>query len=210
MAIALQVGDILAISTVCTCGGQEAINTFHYLCTAIGASPATDADCVQLLDTRIATDFKGILPSQSHYNGTLGGIITRSPPPVKQQSVSGAGAGSNGTLPLPKQCAGITSWYTNSSGKAFRGRTYWPFLSSNWAGTNGEITSAAATAIDLCAADVQGMSTVSASGRTATLAYVIYHRKTKDTTPIITRLTRTVLATQRRRGDYGRPNTPPI
>lgn len=210
MPIILQVGDILSIATVAQCGGQEALNTFHFLVTAIGASPATDLDCVQTLDARIATDFKGLLPSNARYNGTLGGIITRTPPPIKQQSTAGAGAGSNGTLPLPKQACGITSWYTNSSGRAFRGRTYWPFLSSNYAGTNGELITAAATQMDLCAADVFGMTSISTSGRTATLQHSIYHRALKTTTPIVTRLTRTVVATQRRRSDYGRPNTPPI
>lgn len=210
MATALAISDILKVSAIWVCGGQEAVNTFHYLVTAAGGTPATDLDVLTTMDTAAASLAKAIIPSNARFDGWLGAIISRDPPPVTVQSTAGAGAGASGIIPFPKQATGITSWYTANAGRAFRGRTYWPFLSSNYADTNGEINTGGVTAMDALAAAIQAISAINVTGRTATIQFGIYHRKTKSMSPIVVRTTRRTVATQKRRGDFGRPNTAPI
>jgi hypothetical protein len=210
MATPLQAGDILKMSAIADIAGQTSFNTWHYFVSGVGSPPATDQDVSNALDTAIATLFKVIIPSEVKYSGILGGIINRTPNPVTVQTTAGAGVGTSAVEPMPKQCAGITSWYTASAGRAYRGRTYWPFVSSSFLDINGELSAAGKTAIDNTASAIQSLTAIAAGGRTATIQLAIYHRVTRLTTPVVVRLTRSQIATQKRRGDYGRLNPSPI
>lgn len=209
-ATPLLAADILRVAAIAQLGAQVAMNVWHYFVVSATGTPATDQDVINTVDTTIATLYKGIIPSEVTYKGILGGIINRSPNPLPVQSTTGAGAGVTAVEPMPKQAAGITSWYTAFAGPGYRGRTYWPFISSGYQDVNGEITNAGKAAMDAVAGALQGLTSISTGGRTATIALAIYHKKVKLTTPVATRLTRTVVATQKRRGDYGRPNTSPL
>jgi hypothetical protein len=209
-ATPLAPGDIMKVQIVSTLAGQTAINTFHYLVTAVGGTPGTDQDVVDQFNTNNATPFKQIIPSEVTYKGILGGIITRIPNPVTVQNVSSQGAGVTAVEPMPKQACGITSWYTASAGKKYRGRTYWPFISSSYQDVNGEISAAGQAAMDAVASNIIGMAVVAIGGRSVTVQAVIYHRVSKTGTPIVVRVTRTKVATQKRRGDYGHLNASPL
>lgn len=209
-ATPLTPGDILKVQIVSTLAGQTAINTFHYLVTAAGGTPGTDQDIVDQFNTNNATPFKQIIPSEVSYRGIIGGIINRTPNPVTVQNVSSAGAGTTAVEPMPKQASGITSWYTGSAGRGFRGRTYWPFISSAYNDVNGEISAAGVSAMDAVASNIVGMTVVAIGGRSVTVQFVIYHRVTKTGTPVVSRLTRARVATQKRRGDYGHLNSSPL
>jgi hypothetical protein len=210
MSTALQSGDVIRGSAITDIAGQTANTGWFYAVTAVGGSPATDQDFCNALDTAVAALFKAWLPSEVRYSGIIAGIVARSPNPVGVQQTTNAGVGTAAVEPLPKQCAGITSWYTATAGRRFRGRTYWPFPSSAWNDVNGELSGAGKTAADNIASAVQGLTSISSGGRTATIALGIYHRLTKLTTPVTVRLTRGTIATQRRRGDFGRLNSSPI
>lgn len=210
MATALQVGDIVQVRSYTTVPNQTAVNRWHYWVTAIGGSPGTDIDLLTSLNTLIAGDMKNQLPANATWKGFMASIINRTPPPVPVQLTTGAGVGTIGVDCVAKQVCPIVSWYTANAGRKYRGRTYWPFMPVNWVDNYGEVVAAGSVAYDLTAGVLQNFTAVSNGGRTATVAMVIYHRVTGTHDNVVTRLTRATPATQKRRGDYGRPNVSPI
>lgn len=210
MSTPLVSGDHIVFRSVTSLGGQVAINSFHYAITAVGGSPATDQDLCTDFASVVASLIKATLPNEAQWRGVLANILGRLIPPIGVQDTLGAGPGTNGILPLPKQACGITSYYTTLTGPKYRGRTYWPFLASNFADVNGEITNAGKAALAAVVAALVAFTTTSVGGRTATHEFVIYHRDTNTSNAVKNTLARNTVATQRRRGDYGRPNVPPL
>lgn len=210
MSTALQAGDILQVRAVNQLGGQIGLNVWHYFVSAVGASPATDQDFATDLHSVINTLMKTLIPNEVTWKGILVNIINRTPLPIGVQDTFSGGTGLVGVQPFAKQAAPITSWYTASAGPKFRGRTYWSFVTSQYSDPGAELSVAGRTAINNVCAALFTYATTSVAGRTATHQLSIYHRATKTATPITAYLTRLVVATQKRRGDYGRQNFPPL
>jgi hypothetical protein len=210
MATPLAVGYIMAVRPYCTADEQVSINNFHYLVTAVGASPATDQDVIDQFDALIATNLKATMSSATFYHGTQGQIIAPGPAHVDVVQTLGTGPGSSGAATLPRQATGLTSWYTGLTGRKNRGRTYWPFPSAAYDTGDGKPLPAWTTLIGTLSNQILGLTAIANGGRSATIKLGIYHRQTQSTTDVINYIARGAWATQRRRGSYGRPNTPPF
>lgn len=210
MANPLGSTSILRCTVITSDPPQVAEAVLHYQVTAVGGSPATDQDVCDTLDAAIATQWKALMATTTSYRGVITQIIAPGVPPVYVQSTANVGPGTDGATPNPKQSSLLVSWYTNLARPANRGRTYVGFPASNTVGADGNVLAAAVTALDTLAATIQALSSIAVGGRSATIKFSIYHRATKSTTPVISRVSRGVFATQKRRGSYGRTNTPPI
>lgn len=212
MAKVLVGGAFVRAQLVCLAVDQVSINTFFFNVLNSPTPTATDQDLAAYLDANTAPLVKPLLENNATYRGYVTQIldITGSPLYPDQNANTNAGAGTAGAVALPRQSCGITSWYTDTPGRKGRGRTYWPFPATAADSGNGVPSAAYVTAADTLAAFYFFLAAFTQAGRSATLAFRLYQRKTKAFSPITTRLTRAVWATQRRRGSYGRQNLPPV
>jgi hypothetical protein len=133
-------------------------------------------------------------------------------------SIAGNGVGTAGAVHLPKQTCGLISYVDGLSGRAHRGRMYVPFPSSadnvaDGVPTVGYVVNLGA----LLTALLVPIIVVGAGGNT-TIQPGLYHRAKVGPPPVPQSITilsgpptpSTLWATQRRRGDYGRPNRAPL
>jgi hypothetical protein len=193
---------------------QASVNTFHYLVQ----SPITGTPTDQDFFTKWAQDFvplyKSLLSAKATIEGCTGQVVSK-PIGLLFKDATQAGLGSFGPDAAPWQVSGITSWGTAFGGRAFRGRTYFPFVATLAVNTAGHPSDAYITAMGLFSdAFVGATSWILAQG-TAVIIPVIKHRKNKDgitpiETPIVHGTVSRLFATQKRRGDYGRPNISPF
>lgn len=121
--------------------------------------------------------------------------------------VAGARVGSL----MPAQVAAILKKSTERVGRAYRGRSYYPFLSATDLQADGEMSAAVQAILH----DTIGpglflkLLTKSAGADVVTLQQVIWHRKTKTFDNVVSVSSPGKLGTQRRRGVYGRANVIP-
>ncbi len=211
MSILLANGYVCKVQAWAVDAGQAAVNTWYYRVVSVGAPAATDADLAQSFETNIASSYKAIISARATFRGVLAQIILPQPPSIPQVSNALAGVGTDGPDALPKQVSALTSWKTALAGQAYRGRTYWPFASTNANTSNdGLPTSAYLTKVTTLSNFVLNYTAVSVGGRTATVKMVLYHRALLGSTDIIAGTIRTEWATQRKRGGFGRLNTSPV
>lgn len=210
MATNLAVNDVYVMRNACRTATQVGINVTHWLVTLVGATPATDADFADFADNLLAPKYKNAMPATASFWGTQVSRIQPAPPtfPVSLSARNGPGLFA-GDL-LPEQVSGIGTYLTASAGRGFRGRSYVPFPGKNAVNSPADQPTAAYVAIlDQIIQELATPFGVVAGPRTATLVPVIFHRKTSTYTLVQGHLTRPYWATQRRRGDAGRPNLNP-
>jgi hypothetical protein len=211
MATPLVVGDVWKMVAACNNTNQVAFNTVYFNITAVGASPATDADMALSLDQTVAPNYKAIMGSTSSYYGVK---VTRISPigliPSPVVSATLTGVGTVGVGCLPGQTCGVMRLTTGLLGKKNRGRLFLPFpqpsLNDNVLNTP---TAAYVTACGALGVNYSQNSFIVIAGRTATLTPVLYHRSTRTFTPITGFFVPKLWGTQHRRGNYGRANIYP-
>lgn len=220
MANTFVIGDYVQLTVYSLCNNQVGINDYWFEVTAAGVSPATDADFATYMATvgSIPTLYKAVQSLDSQYYG-LGVRIRRAGSPTFPMStnITGQGVGTASGTNLPTQTTGILSFQTEFVGRAYRGRAYIPFPASGFITGAGLPTAAYVAAVNAIGASVVALQTPSAGGRTASLNSVLWHRRragppvVPESVTFVTSYTaKTLWATQRRRGDYGRLNAPPF
>lgn len=100
--------------------------------------------------------------------------------------------GTNAANPLPPATSGIVTLYTASSGRSYRGRTYWPWFTEADNDAAGAVSAAVQTAMLNCSA-------IEYAGAGADLVPVILSRTTDNWYNVSTKVARGQWATQRRR-----------
>lgn len=212
MSVVLVAGALVRGQIVCLDTDQVSISTFFYLVSNSPAPTLTDADWALGFDAQVGANVKAILNNNAQYRGVISQITDLFGKAlfVSRSSVVGAGTGTGGPDALPKQACGITSWYTALPRQANRGRTFWPFPATAHDTGDGTPDVTYVTQVDALAAAIQTFTTFTTGGRTANFSFQLQHRKLGNVTAVIARTTRSVWATQRRRGAYGRQNHPPI
>lgn len=216
MSNALIAGDLLKVRLWCTNAEQASVQTFYYSVLATGTPAATDIDVANSLDTGFfSTAMPPLLNNLSSYEGVQVQIYRLGMIFVSANATTGHGVGTGGAVALPRQTAGITHLTTALAGRAYRGRSYWPFPSVTHDQGDGVPTSAYASLIGTAIGGLLLLSAISTAGRTATIQMVLNHRKNKagvipPITPIVLTFAEQKWATQRRRGSFGRPNVSPI
>lgn len=210
MPTALNVGDIVQLKVACNCTNQLGLSVRQYTVVTIsGGVGVTDADFCSAMDTAMAPVYKPWLGNDASYYGTNAQIINRTPKPISVTASSSTGPGTASNGSLPGQVSGIITLRTNSVGRSYRGRVYVPFPATVWNDLVLNVPTAAAKVLLGAIAVEYGLSRiVTSGGSTATLVPII--RNKLGTVPFITSvLSRGAWATQRRRGNYGRPNAYP-
>lgn len=211
MATPVIVGDIIQMRVITKDEtGGECFNIFNFGIGAPLVGVITDLEVAQNLDALIAPLYKALMAPTSAYDGIECSIVNRSPKPVSDKTTANAGVGLSGSKNLPSQVAGILSWGTAFSGKAFRGRTYIPNLADGWKLSTGIPSVVFQTAMTALGNAIITMFNVVVGGASVPTHFILFHRSVLGFNLMLTLNVPLKFATQRRRGNYGKNRIPPI
>lgn len=220
MPVTLAVGNLLRTRFWCVATDQAAVNTMYWSVVASSGAPTTDLNAADEFDFFMGPFYKAQMPSSCSYQGCTVQVVTH-PPMTPQVGRASAGAGTLGTIAMPRQVASLVSFKTASAGRRYRGRVYLPFPPVGAAEGDGTMTAAYAVIIAQWSAQWASISTLDNSLTTptgfVTISQVIPHfLKKGEVGPEIPPTVVTnvqpgeLFATQRRRGSFGRQNSSPI
>jgi hypothetical protein len=209
----MAIDDIWQFDMVCAQGNQISINRLFFIVTVQPAAWPGDQLLADTMSGNAGNFYKPLLCDVSSYRGLLARKLTLPPPLPPRPSVAGKGPGTGATGALPCQVSGIITLLTGLAGRKFRGRLYIPFPgpSDSTAAANPVPTDAYVGKLTNFAVNIISSFDVDdGAGNTAHLSPIIYHRSGGTDTLVIGHRSNKAWATQRRRGDYGRPNVPPV
>lgn len=203
-------GDLYEVRIVCNRGDQTSINVRHYLCTTKTGTGVTDLYLATQLDLTFHSAYKALMDATSSYRGT--GVRRISPLPlgVENVSVANAGIGTATGTRLPSQDAGMITLRTEFGGRTRRGRIYVPFPSVSDNDAAGNPTTGYMTRLGTLAGVLIFVQGLTQGANANTFQPVIHSRKEGVNTYIRTATAIQKWATQRSRGQFGRPNPYPF
>lgn len=214
MSASIRAGDLLKMRAWAISGNQASVNTVYYQVQTITGS-ITLLEAATAFDGLVAPLYKAILGSQAQYRG-IQCYVNQVPLPLPGISILGAGVGTGGSVNLPTQSCGITSWQTNYTGPSLRGRSYWPFPTTTEDAAGGAPTAGYITALTALSNAILVLTTLTGGSGSATVFLTLKRGKDKagvlqPNEPINNFVVQPKWATQKRRGiGYGRPNASPI
>ena len=206
----LSAGDVLEMRIVAAYGVQASINVRHYRVAQVTGVTLTVDDASLALALHIGPTFKAALAQTATYRGVGVREILPGPPGPEDVDTTGTGAGIRLGEPLPTQVSGLISLKTNLTTRRGRGRFYMPFPSEGDNDTPGVPSSSYLVALNNLATQLKANVTVDNGTNEATLIPVVYSRVENTTNDIVGSVQRPTWATQRSRGGFGRPNSPPF
>jgi len=212
MSNILAVNDVIIGQFIVKDGSQIAVANRHWkVLSFTGAGIIQFQDVANLIDTDFAPCIKPLLYNGAEYRGAR----VRRLFPVGldgwQGTNANSGFGSGGAVGLPKQTAGLIRFNGQTLGKHGMGRWYVPFPSTTANETDGKPTAAYQTLLDTLGSQaVINPYDVTVAGTTAHLTPVNFDRVAVTTYPVNQYTSSDRWATQKRRGDYGRTNIPPL
>lgn len=203
-------GDIYQVRIECGFGTQASENIRHWRVSAVVTPEATPLQIATIMNLTFAPHYKALLSSSATYRGV--GVRRIFPLPLTVETVvsSQAGPGLVTGDPLPKQTSGVITLRTGFAGRKFRGRVYVPFPGESDNTGSGFPGGGYLNALIALAPDFQTEFTVVNGAGSSVLVPIIWHRRTMTFDAITSTVHRLIWGTQRRRGDYGRPNPPTI
>jgi len=198
-------GGIIKVAVDTSAGTQGASNIWYYAISALSGI-VTDKNIADALDEILGDYIKAALSSAANYVRTRVQIID-DPLPMEVYANVNAGAGGGGSTLIPRQASIVTTWLTRFAGRAYRGRTFWPFAGTTWMDANGSPTTAYRDLVTTLMGTAVGPHTISPTGGNAcVLTRVLVHvNEAISPTPVIDFRVNDKYGNQRRRGDYGRP-----
>lgn len=208
----MAIGDVFEIRTVCVFGDQTSITVNHIRSVSTTGVVATTAAAVAArVSTLTHAAWKGVLVADATFYGISATRIYPTLGPFGV-GIADAGAGVFGTDAGPRQVAGILSKSSNLGGATGRGRMYLPFPAADATDpASGHPTTAYRTAAAAIGTAYLTPMVVTVGAGTETFEWIIYNRAVPLLSPpVIGGIARAKWGTQKRRGDYGRTNTPPF
>lgn len=207
----MAINDVYRMRVITQQQEQIGVNVLHYRVVSSAPPEPSQLEIATFMDAALAPVYKPLLTAASTYRGVGVQRILPLPVQVESSTTANLGIGTVAGDELPKQITGLLSHRTSLAGAGFRGRTYVPFP--------GETDSAAdglpgggyvLRMVDLRQVLIAAHLVIGAGGGSVTLQLVVFRRATGVSTIVVASIVRTFWATQRRRGDFGRPNIPPF
>lgn len=203
------VGDVVEVCVYCKLEEQIAINVLHYNIDAVGGVAVEYDEVAGRIYAAIENPYRDWLTESAQFAGV--GIRRLAPLPKTIQYTRIDPVDGNLTaFTLPAQVSGLISVRTPKPGPGGRGRIYIPFGSINWADVVGNMTPDAEAQLQSIA-DALGPTT---TWQEATAAWTIVATLQVSGVPSAPECDNIFAtgkwATQRRRGNYGKPNALPI
>jgi len=207
------VGDLLQVRVYCQANNQVSLNVLHYVVVGVGGVGLDLNTYAAQISTIYAALYKVWMPPTADYAGVTVQNLTF-PTSIAVTDRASAGPGTTGTELTPRQVSGLIHWTTTLAGRANRGRSYIGFPSSTFLTATGELSVAGGTALANVQAAIGPIKNVLVGGDSLSTRLAIRPPRipgpppVEQYTTVSTGLASNLLATQRRRGDYGRSNLP--
>ncbi len=203
------INDIYEVKVYTTLGNQAGLNVFHHLVSNVVGTGVSDQQLADHYAGLYPSVYKNIMSSAASFRGVG---VRRIKPTISLEvySTIGQGPGLVTGDPLPKQIAGMITLRTALPGRANRGRMYVPFPAEAHNDADTTPTAPYMVLLGNLGMVVWSDSVAGGGANTQTMSPGVYHRALGTLTRLTTYTTRDRWATQRRRGDYGKPNILPI
>lgn len=207
MAYVDHLGDVWKVTMAQTTGtGQVQLMSVHYEITVAGVTDSR-LSLLSNTDTLFNTFLQPYVANPCHYYGSKCSPVKTAfsyAPAITRPNV----AGTAGAKMLPSQVRPVIKWKTDFVGRGYRGRMY-AFTPEATAIGTAELPSAGLIGALTNFAAAIATGTIQAG---TTWTPVIWHKVGPHTpvafsTPITSGAASGLWGTQRRSGDYGRPNT---
>ena len=206
------IGTILRVLNIFKSTNQIAQCTHKFQLTQLtGGSSFSSTAFLTQWSAEMLVKLPPILSNSAEYYGSMCYImnpIGAAPRPDDTGALSQVGTGGAGLLPT--QACGLTSWYTPLLGKHGQGRTYWPFPAPAHSEADGTPTAAYLTLLGDLTSFLTNTIAVVDGPVTGLFNHVIYHDPLAGPQFVDDGLERNAWATQRRRGAFGKANSPPF
>ena len=202
-------GNFYQVRVLAVLAPQIALNVFHYDVTATTGTGATEAQIALAFDNLLAAAYKAVMANPATYRG----VGTKKVYPtqgLESISIANVGVGTGGANTLPFQTAALLHIQTALAGRKGRGRAYLPFPPVAGATAGGEMAAGYVALCDAVGTALKTGVTAGGGGNTNTFTLGVYHRQTSAMDLWTSVACMAKWATQRRRGDYGRPNVAPF
>jgi hypothetical protein len=209
MGHAFALNEIYEVRPICYTNDQVGLSVLHYQVIAIGVGTVEDGDFADQLSTILGPLYGQLISEQAEYLGVEVQKVWPLPRLDAQSSDLNNTPGVIAGDTLPTQSCGLIRKRTGFAGKHNRGRMYVPFPSENDNDVDGQPTAPYLVSLANLAAALEVSFVVTVGIDSVTLEPVIYDRVAHTTTGITHMPRQDQWATQRRRGDQGRPNPRP-
>ena len=206
----MALNDIVQARIVTTLGNQTAFCIRHYKSTVYAGTADTRQALATAIDAALFTAWKFILSNEATYRGVGVKRILPLPATIESFTIVNAGIGAAASTALPKQTAGVISLRTAFAGRAFRGRSYFPFPSEIDNLANGLPGPSLVTSLNTIGTILIASRAVTNGATSETWTPVVYHRNLGTTDVLVAAIGRSIWGTQRRRGDFGQQNVSPF
>lgn len=206
----MAVNDAIQLRFVCSTSDQISLNIRQFLITDVQGVEATPQEIADYFSTSAGPQYRGLLSEDAHYDGVALRMLPFGGIPSDWQSKLEAGVGGVVGPLLPKQSCGLLSLRSTALGRRGRGRVYIPFPSEEDNVTGGIPSVDYVVRVEVLSDTIAEAAFVGAVPNVTTLTPMLFSRDTGVYTPIVATLARSLWATQRRRGDFGKQNVSPI
>lgn len=212
----MAVGQVIRVTLFSSFRNQVGLNVLHYRQTS--SQPSYElalADLqplVNALSNVVGPAMKECLSQESVFNGLEGRLLAALPVnDVIATAANTAGAGTAATAGTePSQVCGLLSKRTGLGGRRNRGRMYVPFVPADAPDPDDLVGTAYFTQLQDLATVLTTPVTATNGMQTTTITQCLAGLVRNAGGPLVTQMVvREGFATQRRRGYYGRPNSPP-
>lgn len=206
----MAVGDVLKVVHYMSSEGQAGLNVRYYRISAQTSGPVSLGVAAVALDAIFAPLYQELLSSSALYRAV--GVQKVFPLPIGNESFSGGfdRVGLRTGDPLPKQIAGVLSFRTALAGRRNRGRLYCPFPAEVSNTSSSEPNSTYIEDLGTLGTAHLATRVITDGPNSETFVPVIFRRGAGTTQDLTARIIRVIWGTQRRRGDFGRPNVIPV
>lgn len=210
------IGDLIQFRTCCYTPTQVSLNVMNYWVVATGAVPSSLAFLTQLYSNRVHTAYKNLMPSAATYRGVGGRNLQ--PPMTREVPFVGDNAvGNTGTVLAPTQSTALINFNAAPAGRRYLGRIYPGLISVTLIGLDGGLNLTGTAAVASLAALLGPTLDLTDDGNITTLNLTVRHPdisipvpRTPQWSAVTAMHPSTLIATQKRRGEFGRQNLPPF
>jgi len=208
-------GDLLQVRVVCYTPEQISMNVLHYQMVTQGGTPMTLERIALALDIKWEGFYKVIMPPTAKYRG-VGAQNLMAPRTLEYPSTVNSGDGSEGTNLTATQASGLIKFRAPLAGRRYRGRIYPGLLSSSLIASTGGLSVGGVSLLSDLSEQLGPTLNLTQDGQTCQIGLAIRHPDVIvagvrvpqwSTVDLIT--VSTLLATQKRRGQYGQHNSVP-
>lgn len=200
------VGEVFRVTFFCRATDQLAVNVRYFKCGGIVGLTPTETQVANQMDTVFAPLYKALLSANADYKGMQIQMIGPGPSRIPIFVNASVGAGAVAGNVMARQASGIATFKTALAGRANRGRIYVPFPSVADDTALGHPSAGYLTNLTALADAMTNSQFYGPAGSQIQADWSIKHAGGLTTQFILTNRANPKWATQKRRGDYGKPN----